>query len=103
MSRGGDPPSSQFLFMGQGGRLADSRKVSSSAQNAFDRAMFADREHDDRHTVFLGKRERGRVHDLQAAIHGFLMVEAGKRFGLGIVFWIRSMYPIDIGSLEKAG
>jgi len=81
--------------------LANGREVPSSAQNVLDRAMPADREYDDRHTVFLGKRERGCVHDPQAAIHGFLMVEAVKAFGLGIVFRIRSIYPIDIGSLEN--
>src|SRR5262249_41182477 len=80
---------------------ADGREVPSSTQNVLDRAMLADREHDDRHTVFLSKRERGGVHDLQAAIHGFLMVKALKALGLGIMFRIRSIHAIDIGGLEN--
>src|SRR5690349_5896136 len=83
------------------GPLADRRKVPSSAQDVLDRAMLADRKHDDRHTVFLSKRERGRVHDLQAPIHGFLMIEMVETLGRGILLRIRSIDAIDIGCLEN--
>src|ERR1700723_612717 len=64
-------------------RAGRSRKISTdggevpfSAQDVLDRALLADREDDDRHTVFLGKRERRRIHDLQAPVQRLLMVEA---------------------------
>src|SRR5215469_18013873 len=94
-------PAGELSLLRRGQRaLADGREVPSSAQDVLDRAMLADREHDDRHTVFLGKRERSRIHDLQPAIHGFLMVEPVKALGFGIMFRIRRIDAVDIGGLE---
>ena len=44
---------------------ADDGGAALAAQNRFDRARLLDREHDDRHTVFAGKREGGGIQDLQ--------------------------------------
>src|ERR1051326_7947702 len=57
------------------GSSADSRKVPFAAQDVGNRALLQDRELDDRHAVFLGMRERGCIHDFQALIERFLVVE----------------------------
>src|SRR5262245_39586060 len=37
-------------------------------QDRLNRSLDVDREHDDRHMVFLGKREGGGIHDFQPAL-----------------------------------
>src|SRR5262247_1414429 len=48
--------------------IADGGGAPFAAQHRRDRSFFADREHDDRHTVFLGKREGGGIHHFQVAL-----------------------------------
>src|SRR6516225_7733425 len=79
--------------------LADGREMAFSTQDGMDRAMLTDREHNDRHTVFLSKRERGCIHDLQPPIHGFLMVEMIKTGGFRIMFGICGIDAVDVSRL----
>ena len=62
---------------------------------------FADREHDDRHTVFAGKRERGRIHDLQIAVEGLLMARCVITLRLRVLLRIGAIDAVDIGGLEN--
>src|SRR5579863_9298888 len=71
--------------------LTDGGEVPFPAQNVLDRAMLPDREHDDRHMIFLGKRERRRIHDFQAPIQRLLMVEMLEPGGFRILLGIGSI------------
>ena len=58
-----------------------------AAQDGFDRSRLPDREHDDRHTVFAGKRKRGGIHDLEVALDRLLDgVMRSKRLAFGSFF-----------------
>src|SRR5580693_7196022 len=67
---------------------ADNGEVPPPAQDGLDGALFPDREHDDRHTVFPGKREGRRVHDLEVLFQRFLMAETVIALGAGVLFRI---------------
>src|SRR4051794_20397127 len=54
----------------------DDGGVCLTAQHRLDRALFPDRKHDDRHTIFPGKREGGGVHDFQIAVERLPVSEA---------------------------
>src|SRR5262245_14693953 len=66
----------------------DQRRAAFATQNRRDRTWHADRKHDDRHTVFPGKREGGGVHDLQIAIERVLMAEPVIAFRFGVLLWV---------------
>src|SRR6476659_11358743 len=72
-----------------------------AAQNGSDRTRLADREHDDRHTIFPGKREGRRVHDLQLAPDRLLMAQAVVTCRARILFGICAIDPVDISGLEQ--
>src|ERR1700722_6662436 len=60
---------------------ADDGRSALSAQHGFDRAARGDREHDDRYTVFAGKRKRCGIHDLEVALDRLVMgqpLESGR-------------------------
>src|SRR5277367_3153296 len=80
--------------------LADGGKAPFSAQHLLDRALLPDREYDDRHTVFLGKREGRGIHDLQTLIQGLLMAQPVIALGLRITLRIGGINPIHVGCLE---
>src|SRR5580658_11369294 len=80
--------------------LADDGKAPFSAQHLLDRTLLPDREYDDRHTVFLGKREGRGIHDLQALIQGLLMAQPIIAFGLRVLFRIGGIDAVDVGGLE---
>src|SRR5579864_876802 len=80
--------------------LADDGKAAFSAQHLLDRALLPDREYDDRHTVFLGKREGRGIHDLQAFIQGLLVAQAVVALGLGVPLGVGSINPVHVGGLE---
>src|SRR4029077_1000680 len=80
--------------------LADDGKAPFSAQHLLDRALLPDREYDDRHTVFLGKREGRGIHDLQAFIQGLLMAEAIVALGFRVPLGVGGIDPVDVGGLE---
>src|SRR6202140_304624 len=82
--------------------LADDGKAPFSAQHLFDRAPLPDRKYDDRHTVFLGKREGRGVHDLQALIQGLLMAQAIIALGLRVLLRIGGIDAVDVGGLEDS-
>ena len=60
----------------------------------------ADREHDDRHTVFAGKRECGRVHDLVVALDRLRMGQTVEPLGGRVLFRIGAVDAVDIGGLQ---
>src|SRR5271168_4777045 len=76
--------------------LADNGKAPFSAQHLLDRALLPDREYDDRHTVFLGKREGRGIHDLQALIQGLLMAQAVIAFGIRMLLGIGGIDAVDV-------
>ena len=59
-----------------------------------------DREHDDRHTVFPGKREGGGVHDLRSLSIASWWVSRVVALGLGVLLRIGGVDAVDIGGLE---
>src|SRR5262245_7612252 len=63
---------------------ADDGRSAFAAQHGFDRASLADREHDDRYTVFAGKRKGGGVHDLEAALDRLVVAQPLVALGLGV-------------------
>src|ERR1700675_2481276 len=82
--------------------LADDGKSPFSAQHLLDRALLPDREYDDRHMVFLGKREGRGVQDLQALIQGLLMAQAIIALVLRVLLRIGGIDAVDIGRLEDS-
>src|SRR5262245_4086684 len=69
--------------------LSDNCRVTLAAQNSFDGTFLGNREYDDRHTVFTGKRESRAVHHLQILLERFLMADFVVPLGLGVLFRIR--------------
>src|SRR5262245_36918947 len=80
--------------------IADDGGASFSAQNRRDRSLFADREHDDRHPVFLGKREGGGIHHFQVALDRLLVGQTVVALRRLILFGIGAVHPVDVGGLE---
>src|SRR5262249_9406700 len=80
--------------------ICDGGGASLPAQHCRDRSFLPDREHDDRHTVFPGKREGGGVHDLQVAFDRLLMGQAPVAFGVFVLVGVRIVDPVDIGRFE---
>src|ERR1043166_1361311 len=81
-------------------RLADDGRASFAAEYRRDRSRFADREHDDRHTVFPGKREGRGIHHFEGALDGLLMGEALEALRLRVLHRIGAVDPVDFGALE---
>src|SRR3981081_2224289 len=76
---------------------ADGGRSPFAAQHGLDRAFRTDREHDDRYTVFAGKRKGGGVHDLQVAVDRFLVGEPLVARRLGVEFRGGGVNAADIG------
>src|SRR6516164_2409426 len=70
------------------------------AQHRRDCLLFADREHDDRHTIFPGKREGSGIHHFQVALDCFLVGQAVIAFGVLVLLRIGAVDSIDVGRLE---
>ena len=71
-----------------------------AAQDGFDGTLLGDREYDDRHTVFAGKRESRAIHHLQVLLNRFLMADFVVSLGLGVLFRISAVNPVDVRCLE---
>src|SRR3954469_7349201 len=65
---------------------ADGGRSPFATQHGLDRAFRADRENDDRYTVFAGKRKGGGVHHLEAAVDRLLVSEPLVARRLGVEF-----------------
>src|SRR6478735_7312538 len=74
---------------------ADGGRSPFAAQHGLDRALLADREHDDRYTVFAGKRKGGGVHHLEAAVDRLLVGEPLVARRLGVEFRVGAVDAID--------
>src|SRR6202050_1387087 len=82
--------------------LADDGKMTLAAQDVRNCALLQDRKHDDRHAVFLSKREGSGVHDLQPAIKRSLVAKPLIARGRGVALGIGSIDPIHVGCLEDS-
>src|SRR2546430_9035435 len=87
---------------GRGGRhsIADDGGAPFSAQHRRDRSLFADREHDDRHTVFPSKREGGAIHYFQVALERLLVSQAVVALGGSVLLGVRAIDAVDVGGFE---
>src|SRR5215510_3187542 len=73
-------------------------------QDGLYRSFAVDREHDDRHMIFLGKREGGRVHDFQPAIERLPMGQVVIALGIVVLLGVGAVNPIDVCRLQyRAG
>src|SRR5438270_9122922 len=72
-----------------------------AAQNGRNRTRLADREHNDRHTIFPGKREGRRVHDLEVALDRLVVGQALVTLGLWVQLRVGAVNTVDIGGLQK--
>src|SRR5215467_10751144 len=88
------------LPAGRSDSTADRGRATFPAQHGFDRALLADREHDDRYTVFAGKRKGGGVHHLEVALDRFLVGKSLVAGRLGVLFRVGVVDAVDIGGLE---
>src|SRR5215472_18510655 len=79
---------------------ADRGRATFPAQHGFDRALLADREHDDRYTVFAGKRKGGGVHHLEVALDRFLVGKSLVAGRLGVLFRVGAVDAVHIRRLE---
>src|SRR5262249_41071008 len=80
--------------------IADDGGAPFPAQHRRDRSLFADREHDARHTIFPSRREGGAIHYFQVAFERLLMGQPVKAFGTAIVLRVGAIDAVDIGGLE---
>ena len=79
---------------------ADQGGAALAAQNCRNRTRLADREHNDRHTIFPGKREGRRVHHLQIALDRLLVAQAVVSLGLGVLLGIGTVDAVHVRCLE---
>src|SRR5215813_1960214 len=79
---------------------ADDGRSALAAQHGFDRASLADREHDDRYTVFTGKRKGGGVHDLEVTLDRLIVAQPLVALGLGVDLRVGAVDAVDIGRFE---
>src|SRR5712671_5317711 len=63
----------------------DHRGAALTAEHGLDRSLLPDREHDDRHTIFPGKREGGRVHHFEVLLDRLLMGQAVVSLGFFVL------------------
>ena len=80
--------------------FADNRGMTLTAQYLLDRSRLADRKHNDRHTVFAGKREGRGIHHFEVLLDGFLMAQALIALGGRVAFGVGAIDAVDIGGLE---
>src|SRR5689334_25059538 len=73
---------------------ADESGAALAAQNGRNRTRLADREHDDRHTVFPGKREGRRVHDLEIALDRLLVGQTIVALSLRVLLRVRAVAAV---------
>ena len=69
-------------------------------KTGLDRPRLPDREHDDRHPVLAGKREGGRIHDLQITFDRLLVGQAVIADGLWVLLGIGAVDAVDVGGLQ---
>src|SRR5262249_4075928 len=94
---------SRLICCARGGgqhSIADDGGAPFPAQHRRDRSLFADREHDDRHTVFPSKREGGAIPYFRVGLERLLMGPRGKGFGPAVVLRVGAIAAVDIGGLE---
>src|ERR1700681_3180191 len=101
------PPRSAFAAIIVSHRLsgargsADGGEMSITAQDGLDGALRPDAKHDDRHTVFPGKREGRRIHDFKVFLQRFLVAEPVVSGGAGIALGIGRIDAVDVSRLEN--
>src|SRR5262249_39443363 len=71
-----------------------------AAQYGFDSALLGNRKHDDRHTVFAGKRESRSVHHLEVLLERLLMTDFVVPLGFRVFLRIGGIDAVDICRLE---
>src|SRR6185437_5959424 len=80
--------------------LTDDGRASLAAQHRFYRGFFRDRKHDDRYTIFAGKRESGPVHHPEILFEGLLVAQLFVSLCLGVFLGVGGINAVDIGRLE---
>src|SRR5437773_5503683 len=81
-------------------RSPDARRASLPRKHGGDRARLADREDDDRDTVFPGKREGRGIHYLEIALDRLLVGESIESLRFRVLPRIGAVHAVDIGRLE---
>src|SRR5215470_6812370 len=69
-------------------------------QDRLNRSLGVDREHDDRHMIFLGKREGGSIHDFQPALERLPVGQAVITLSGVVLLGISAVNPIDVGRFQ---
>src|SRR6202140_4784124 len=81
-------PRTRSRYLTGADRLANHGRAAFATQNGLDCALVGDREHNDRHPVFPGKREGGRIHHPQVFLDCFLVAELVVTLGFGVLLGI---------------
>src|SRR5215467_8201070 len=80
--------------------LTDDRCAPFTAQHGLYGALLSDREDNDRHPVFSGKREGGTVHDPEILLDGLLVADFFVTLGFRVFFGVSGVNTVDIGGFE---
>src|ERR1700759_4791346 len=79
------------------GSTADGGRATLAAQHSLDRALLADREHDDRYSVFGGTPKGGGGHRLEVPVDRVLVGQPLEARRLGIGLGIGTVDAVNIG------
>src|SRR5579883_2996083 len=82
------------------GSRTDECRAPFSSQSSQDRTLLPDREHNDRHTVFPGKRECCGVHDLEVLLERLVVGQPLIMLGPGVPLGVSAIDAVDVGGFE---
>src|SRR5262245_40019461 len=82
--------------------IADNGGAPLPAQHCGNRSFLADREHDDRHTIFPSKREGGGIHHFQVALDRLARRQTVVAHGFLVLLRVGAIDPIDVGRFEHS-